>query len=915
MKSAEETIVMKNSERETLSQPKQKSSSSSIIVCFVLRRFLKKIQQRRESMLKLTQKHLQLIGDQGSDEAITLKHINFLQQNGMSIQKFTNLFNISIKHSHYKQLKDRIEKHIEVFGRFIHQWIQLIPLFHPESNCKIVWDYFAVFFRIIMLTLVPLDIGYSTSFMDQSLITLFMIFIIMLDFTVRINTVCYIKGVAIKDRIQIFYHQIQQTFLIDFSTILFLSSYLLGLPIEILIGVFLQYKYVNSFYQMSDQTSYLTKSQKGIISLVKLISSLIYILHLFSCVWYWVSSHSNISTSWMNQKGLQDQIWEIQYLESFYFAIVTMLTIGYGDNVPKTSQEKVLTIFFILGACLWFSYSINFIGSIIDDITENQRERNRRMRVINKYFSKRAIPYSLQYQIKEYLTYRWKEEDEIDLQLEQNLIESLSDELKESLEKQAHQLFVKKSDFLKDNFTDEFRKSLFKLIKRRIIEPQNFFNIQFEDSHNLCYVEQGEVLYQHKDPKQRSKINSVIKQGQFICVQDFLIENQEVNQFKAIGYVSLLTLSKKDFLNKLKDFQSDYQQYCNIKDQILLSNVIIKDGVFCPVCQKQDHNFNQCHQVQYIPDREAIIKRFQFSNQQNRAKFFRKRNKYSVNSLREKDLIEEFIILFQNDNPQQIQKQSQYQVISEQDNELNSSPNTLDDIPEVSQSYGLTQLKKNPQLRQILKAEECDSDRVITNNRASRRNSLSPMKIIKRNNLVQIQSLEYTDKKLDFQNQINENITIIFNKTSFLSEEERQDKFICQLENLHLKIKNQPMQMFDQIKSYEKYNISSNIKNVLFESKLWNNQWELSIIRRFINYTFYPFNYIRDNLKHMRMQVLRANTKPNQKFLKVKNKLKMLQLRNSLEQKKKSSLVRNIRSTQITPQRTPQSEKLIQMAL
>ena len=44
MKSAEETIVMKNSERETLSQPKQKSSSSSIIVCFVLRRFLKKIQ-------------------------------------------------------------------------------------------------------------------------------------------------------------------------------------------------------------------------------------------------------------------------------------------------------------------------------------------------------------------------------------------------------------------------------------------------------------------------------------------------------------------------------------------------------------------------------------------------------------------------------------------------------------------------------------------------------------------------------------------------------------------------------------------------------------------------------------------------------------------------------------------------------
>ena len=55
-----------------------------------------------------------------------------------------------------------------------------------------------------------------------------------------------------------------------------------------------------------------------------------------------------------------------------------MLTIGYGDNVPKNSIEKIIAIIFILGACiynykcylgLWFSYSINFIGAIMNDIT------------------------------------------------------------------------------------------------------------------------------------------------------------------------------------------------------------------------------------------------------------------------------------------------------------------------------------------------------------------------------------------------------------------------------------------------------------------------------------------------------------------------------------------------------------------
>lgn len=41
-----------------------------------------------------------------------------------------------------------------------------------------------------------------------------------------------------------------------------------------------------------------------------------------------------------------------------------MLTIGYGDNVPRTSQEKILTIFFILGACNYY-YIFKVYGSPI----------------------------------------------------------------------------------------------------------------------------------------------------------------------------------------------------------------------------------------------------------------------------------------------------------------------------------------------------------------------------------------------------------------------------------------------------------------------------------------------------------------------------------------------------------------------
>ena len=83
-----------------------------------------------------------------------------------------------------------------------------------------------------------------------------------------------------------------------------------------------------------------------------------------------------------------------------------MLTIGYGDNLPYNSAEKIVTCLFIIFSCnkfikliiaLWYSYTINFIGSIINDITQNKGERDKKIRIINKYFEKHDVPVTLQY--------------------------------------------------------------------------------------------------------------------------------------------------------------------------------------------------------------------------------------------------------------------------------------------------------------------------------------------------------------------------------------------------------------------------------------------------------------------------------------------------------------------------------------
>jgi len=49
-----------------------------------------------------------------------------------------------------------------------------------------------------------------------------------------------------------------------------------------------------------------------------------------------------------------------------------MITVGYGDITPVNPLEKVVVVFLTLISCGVFAYSINQIGSIINNITKKR---------------------------------------------------------------------------------------------------------------------------------------------------------------------------------------------------------------------------------------------------------------------------------------------------------------------------------------------------------------------------------------------------------------------------------------------------------------------------------------------------------------------------------------------------------------
>ena len=63
--------------------------------------------------------------------------------------------------------------------------------------------------------------------------------------------------------------------------------------------------------------------------------------------------------TWLVVKGLENAFWMEKYLYSIYWALTTMVTVGYGDIVPQNRVEVGFCSFTILSGSMVFGYCLN----------------------------------------------------------------------------------------------------------------------------------------------------------------------------------------------------------------------------------------------------------------------------------------------------------------------------------------------------------------------------------------------------------------------------------------------------------------------------------------------------------------------------------------------------------------------------
>ena len=87
---------------------------------------------------------------------------------------------------------------------------------------------------------------------------------------------------------------------------------------------------------------------RNVLQLLKLTFTILFISPVFACIWIFVARMENQAdpaiVTWLEKSDVRTEGWFVQYTYSFYFTMVTMITVGYGNYTsPQKKKKKKLS--------------------------------------------------------------------------------------------------------------------------------------------------------------------------------------------------------------------------------------------------------------------------------------------------------------------------------------------------------------------------------------------------------------------------------------------------------------------------------------------------------------------------------------------------------------------------------------------
>jgi len=169
-----------------------------------------------------------------------------------------------------------------------------------------------------------------------------------------------------------------------------------------------------------DELEIISGSCVKIVSLAVFLAQILFVSHLIACVFFSVGnsflqgSSPPPEMSWLWHSGVSNLSGPQQYIASLYWCITTIMSIGYGDIVATSNNERAVAIATELFGAVCFGLLLMFVSDFAkgDPII---RRRGEKEFVLKSYLRHYNVPRTLSKKIQLYYNSIWDLKSQIDL--------------------------------------------------------------------------------------------------------------------------------------------------------------------------------------------------------------------------------------------------------------------------------------------------------------------------------------------------------------------------------------------------------------------------------------------------------------------------------------------------------------------
>ncbi|CAD8084160.1 unnamed protein product [Paramecium sonneborni] len=356
----------------------------------------------------------------------------------------------------------------------------------------------------------------------------------------------------------------------------------------------------------------------------------------------------------------------VKLLLFFFMLFIYLLVCGIGqENIIKITQkiglieQKFRRIVGINNFQFHFIMLVQLcllLGMEIQHLKPRQKEsEKKKLRTINSYMQRKNVPFTLQNQIRQYLDYFWQLQASEESEDEKQIIQQLPENLRDTLMIKANHSFFNKVSLFKDNFSIAFKQKLLKKINHIVVQILEDSN-EKPNTPSLFYIEEGTIEV-YINQKLQQCIRQVNKQ-QVLEIDNFIIGTTSTEIFKSIGLSKLLILDRNDFMSVISQFPEDFETFCRLKDDLIFNQDLQLFEYKCIVCGMNSHKVINCAFIHYAPQKDFIIRKFNYLKIQKRRNHLRASKRSELNFLKKQISIITYKIVTSNEAQNKQQQKS-----------------------------------------------------------------------------------------------------------------------------------------------------------------------------------------------------------------------------------------------------------------